>query len=366
MSRPTWLFARPVDFAHIWPFVEDRLCSRLAATGEVRVAQVGREAALEEATDLSCCTGIAWFGGRFTAATLRAAPHLKIVGCNTDNTGHGLPMAELGAAGIPVIDTTRAWGQSVAELALGLALSGLRRIPTWHQELASGAPSFQYEAVQFCDSHEFAGGELGTKRVGIIGLGQIGGRVARWCVALGNDAATGPDLRGQVLGYDPFLPAAVAHGWGVSLVDLDTLVDQSEVVFVLAPPTPSARQLLHHDHIARLHRGTLVVIATRTHAVDMTALRERLLADELAAALDVYDVEPLPPDDPLRGRSNVVHTPHIAGRTRDANWRTADLLADECARVSRGEPPRHALTAGAVAARTGQDGEPALRKVALS
>jgi len=97
-------------------------------------------------------------------------------------------------------------------------------------------------------------------------------------------------LRGQVLGYDPFLPVTVAKGWGVRLVDLDTLVDQSEVVFVLAPPTPSARHLLSRDRIARLQRGTLVVIATRAHAVDMTALRERLVANELAAALDVYDV----------------------------------------------------------------------------
>ena len=354
MPRPTWLFARPGDFAHVWPFVEERLFSRLATTGEVRVVSVGRDAALEQATDLSRCTGIAWFGGRFTAATLRAAPQLKVVGCNTDNTGHGLPMAELGAAGIPVIDTTRAWGQSVAELALALALAALRRVPTWHQELASGALSFQYEAVQFCDSRAFIGGELGTKRVGIIGLGQIGGRVARWCVALGADAATGPDLRGQVLGYDPFLPAAVVQGWGVRLVDIDTLVDQSEVIFVLAPPTPSARHLLNRERIARLQRGALVVIATRAHAVDMMALRERLVANELAAALDVYDVEPLPPDDPLRGRPNVVHTPHIAGRTRDANWRTADLLADEFARVLNGEPPRHELTASAIAARTGR------------
>ena len=354
MPRPTWLFARSLDFAHVWPFVEERLCSRLATTGEVQVAPVARDTTLEEITDLSRCMGIAWFGGRFTATTLQAAPHLKVVGCNTDNTGHGLPLTELRAAGIPVIDTTRAWGQSVAELALALALAALRRIPTWHQALAGGAPSFQYEAVQFCDSRAFAGGELGTKRVGIIGLGQIGGRVARWCVALGNDAATGPDLHGQVLGYDPFLPASVAEGWGVRLVDMDTLVEQSEVIFVLAPPTPSARHLLSRDRIARLQRGALVVIATRAHAVDMTALRERVVANELAAALDVYDVEPLPPDDPLRGRPNVVHTPHIAGRTRDANWRTADLLADEFARVLNGEPPRHALTTGAIAARTGQ------------
>jgi D-3-phosphoglycerate dehydrogenase len=67
----------------------------------------------------------------------------------------------------------------------------------------------------------------------------------------------------------------------------------------------------------------------------------------------VYDVEPLPVDDPLRGRPNVVHTPHIAGRTREANLRTADLLVDDFARIQRGEAPLNRLTPEAIAARTG-------------
>ena len=357
IAHPRWLFAREDNFPHIWPFVEERLVRRLAETGPVDLVTVQRDQPLEMAIDVAPYTGIAWFGGRFSSAALAIASSLRVIGCNTDNSGQGLPLADLEARGVSVIDTTRAWGQSVAELALALALAALRRLPAWHQELAAGAPSFTYEAQQFCDAHDFAGGELGTKRIGIIGLGQIGGRVARWCVALATDAATGPDLRGQVLGYDPYLPGAVAQGWGVRLVDMDELVDQSEVVFVLVPPTPSARHLLSRERIARLAQGALVVVATRAHAVDMEALRERLLANELAAAFDVYDIEPLPLDDPLRGRPNIIHTPHIAGRTRDANWRTADLLADDFARVAGGEPPRHRLTATAVAARTGPAGQ---------
>jgi D-3-phosphoglycerate dehydrogenase len=97
-----------------------------------------------------------------------------------------------------------------------------------------------------------------------------------------------------------------------------------------------------------------VVVVTRAHAVDMAALRERILADELAGAFDVYDLEPLPVDDPLRGRANVVHTPHIAGRTREANLRTADIIADDFARVLRGERPQHELTAQAIKVRLGE------------
>jgi phosphoglycerate dehydrogenase-like enzyme len=84
----------------------------------------------------------------------------------------------------------------------------------------------------------------------------------------------------------------------------------------------------------------------------MAALRDRILADELAGAFDVYDVEPLPPDDPLRGRANVVHTPHIAGRTRAANWRVADVIADGFGRMLRGEAPQASLTPPGMRVRT--------------
>src|SRR5262245_26147027 len=90
----------------------------------------------------------------------------------------------------------------------------------------------------------------------------------------------------------------------------------------------------------------------RAHAIDMAALRERILANELAGAFDVYDVEPLPPDGALRGRANLVHTPHIAGRTRDANLRVANVIADGLARILRGAPPRSALTPEAMRVRT--------------
>jgi len=348
-----FIFARSPELERSWPFVPARLVERLGALGEVEVVQLERGAAVSDHADLSQLDAIALFGGQLTEACLAAAPRLQAVGCNTDNTGRGLPLAALRARSIPVIDTTRAWGQSVAEVALALALAALRRVPQWHMELARREPSFRYEATQYSDATGFANGELGTKRVGVIGLGQIGGRVARWCAALASDAS-GDHLRGQVVGYDPFLPEGVAESWGVRRVEIDTLVDESDVVFVTVPPTPSAKHLLDEARITRLPRGTLVVVVTRAHAVDMAALRRRLLANELCAALDVYDVEPLPVDDPLRGRPNVVHTPHIAGRTRDANLRTADLIADDFARILRGEPPHHALTDDAILARTGE------------
>ena len=72
-----------------------------------------------------------------------------------------------------------------------------------------------------------------------------------------------------------------------------------------------------------------MVLVTRAMICDMEAVRERVLADEIALAADVFDVEPLPLDDPLLGRHNVVHTPHNAGRTRRANEMWAEKLAEQ-------------------------------------
>lgn len=343
-EQPVFLFARRPDLERIWPFVPAPLAAGLARLGELRTVAVAPGQPLHEVADLGDVTGIALFGGRLTAASVAAAPRLRMVGLVGDNAGHDLDFAALTAREVAVVDATRAWAQSVAEIGLCLTLCALRRVPHWHARLAAGEPLFDFEYQQFCDDPAFVNGDLGAKRVGVLGLGQIGRRVAAWAVALG----------AEVAGYDPFLPPALVESWGVRPVDLDALVDHAQVLIVAVPPTPAARGLLTRARVGRLQRGALVVVITRAAALDMLALRERILASELMGAFDVYDVEPLPVDDPLRGRPNVVHTPHIAGRTRDANERVAGLIAGDFARLLRGEAAQARLTPAAVAVRTGQ------------
>ena len=336
------VFARGRNLERSWPFVPERLQERLAALGEVQVVQVERDEPLGEAADLKGAAAIALFGGRLTEACVEGAPDLKAVGGVLDNSGHNrLPVEVMFEREIPIVDATRAWATSVAECSLGLALCALRRIPQWHLRMAQGEPLWDFEYAQFCDPPDFVSGTLGSKRVGVMGLGQIGGRVAQWCGALG----------ASVLGYDPFLPKARFAELGAEPAEMDRLVEAVEVLFVTVPPTPSAKGILSRERIARLRKGALVVVTTRAHAVDMAALRERILADELAGAFDVYDHEPVAVDDPLRGRPNVVHTPHIAGRTRDANLLAADVIADDFGRILRGEAPEARLSREAIAVR---------------
>ncbi len=95
----------------------------------------------------------------------------------------------------------------------------------------------------------------------------------------------------------------------------------------LVPLNDSTKGLVTAKHIQSLPKGCLVVLVTRVKICDVDAIRERVLADELALAADVWDVEPLPLDDPLLGRHNVVHTPHIAGRTMDANREWVEMFS---------------------------------------
>ncbi len=211
------------------------------------------------------------------------------------------------------------WGQSVAEFALGLTIAALRRIPQtsaamtqshdpWRYQPAVGRPGRR--GAQFGDDPNFVNGTVAGKRVRVVGAGNIGARYASWCAALG----------AQVAVWDPFAPDATFTAARVSrCFHLSELVRDAQIFTAMLPLTDSTRGLVTADLIEALPRGALVVQATRAAICDTQALYRRVLNDELALAADVFDVEPLPLDSPLLGRHNVVHTPHNAGRTLDAN-----------------------------------------------
>lgn len=322
-----------------WPYTADRLVERLRDHFDIRWI------APEEAArmDWTGVRALALFEGALTEALLDRARELQVVGGITDARGPA-GFALLVARRIPFVDATRAWAPSVAECGLALALCALRRIPQWHMRLIRRDFDWVYPYGQFCDDPRFINGDLGTKTVGVVGLGQIGSRLAAWSHALG----------ARVLAYDPYAPPGRFDDAHATPAAIDELVSAAEVLFVAVPPTPSAVRLISADRVRRLRRGAIVVTITRTDAIDTEALRTRVLDDELVWAADVFDREPLPADDPLLGRDNVVHIPHIAGRTRDANIRLADILADDFLRVLKGEAPKAVLSPAAVAVRTGQ------------
>lgn len=223
------------------------------------------------------------------------------------------------------------WGPSVAELGLGLTISALRQIPQKHQRITEshdawdtdrlanevpGARGYQYVA----DPPDHVHGTIAGKNVRIVGVGNIGSRFADHADHLGADVAA----------YDPYADEPCFHRTGARQVHrLEELPTDADIFAPMVPLTESTEGLITEKHINSLPEGSLLLLVTRAGICDMDAVRERVLADEIALAADVFDVEPLPLDDPLLGRDNVVHTPHVAGRTRHANEQWAEHLASQ-------------------------------------
>lgn len=339
--KPVVLIASNGRLESGWPFSRQRFEERLGNRCEL-IFRDTREASLDD-LDWKTIRAAAMLQCNLDEKILDRAAALKVVGGITDNLG--LPCYEsLLKRGIPFVDVTRAWAPSVAECGFALLFCALRRIAHWHRQLADGRCEWKSAHEEFTSELSFVSGDLGTKVVGVVGLGQIGGRFAKWSHAFG----------ARVIGYDPFVSAKRFKELHATRVSLDQLARECDICMIATPSTPTAEKMIHAGHVKALKRGALVVTVTRTAPIDMPVLRRRVLANELFWATDVYDHEPLPKDDPILGRENVVHVPHIAGRTKDTNLRLADLLADDFLRIFRGKKPLCELTPAMVTLRCGK------------
>ena len=222
------------------------------------------------------------------------------------------------------------WGQSVAEFGLALTLCGLRRIPQTHASITKDHSEWDYHSDgfgpykrcgQFGDDPNFVNGTLCGKKVRIVGAGNIASRYADWCSHMGADVAV----------WDPFASEPCFHRTGSRRVfRLEELIGDADIFAPMVPLTPETEGLVTADMIHALPKGCLVVQVTRAKICDTEALYQRVLDNELALAADVFDAEPVPLDSPLLGRANVVHTPHNAGRTKEANKAWVDALLYQC------------------------------------
>lgn len=321
-------------FDRVWPFAADHFHSLWKRQGNVRFVRLGdedRRPLRQAVPDLGGVTRLVALSVPVTGECLDRMPHLA----EAVVEGSDAERDSVRSRGVRVYTqpTEGFWGQSVAEFALALTLCGLRRIPQTHAQILTDPSPWDYEppggagrpgarGQQYGDDSCFTNGTLCGKRVRIVGAGNIASRYASFCHHLGAD----------VEAWDPFASEPNFHRAGARKQwHLDQLVQDAEIFAPMLPLTGKTRGLVTRELIAALPKGCLVVLVTRAGICDMTAVRQRVLNDELALAADVFDVEPLPPDDALLGRHNVVHTPHNAGRTRHANEQWAEKLAEQFA-----------------------------------
>jgi D-3-phosphoglycerate dehydrogenase / 2-oxoglutarate reductase len=233
------------------------------------------------------------------AAVLSAGAKLRVVG----RAGVGVDNVDVEAAtrrGIVVLNAPGGNTVSTAEHAFSLLLSVARKIPQADATLRAGK----------WDRKNLEGVELYNKTLGIIGMGRIGSELSRRAIAFGM----------RVIAYDPYLSATRARSLQVELIDdLDDLLTSADFISLHTPLTHETRHILDAVRLQRAKRGVRIVNCARGGLIDETALANALQDRHVAAAaLDVFEAEPLPADSPLRSAPNLVLTPHLGASTAEA------------------------------------------------
>lgn len=239
--------------------------------------------------------------------------------------GVGVDNIDLKAAtdnNVIVTYTPHVNAEAVADFTLGLILSVARSIPQAHLSMRQG----KWEATKFI------GIEIYGKTLGIIGLGGIGYRVAK--------RAKGFDVK--ILAYDPYISHERAREVSAELVDLETLLRESDFVTLHVALTDETRGMIGEKEFNLMKKTAYFINTSRGQAVDEKALYNALKEGKIAgAAIDVYSREPPGADFPLLRLDNVVTSPHIAAYTQEAIRRMDMMNAEDMVKFFKGETPRY-------------------------
>jgi len=260
---------------------------------------------------------------KVTAEVIEAAKNLKIIG----RAGVGVDNIDVPVAtqkGIVVVNSPEGNTLAAAELTIALLLSLSRNIPQANASLKGGQ----------WNRKAFMGVEVYNKVLGIIGLGKIGREVAKRAKAF--------DM--QVIANDPFLSAESARRLGVELVELKELLRRSDYITVHVPKTKDTTKLIGAKEFAMMKEGVRIINVARGGIIDEAALVEAIKSGKVAgAAIDVYEQEPTPPDNPLLSLPNVVTTPHLGASTEEAQSKVAVDIAEQIVDYLQGRPARSAV-----------------------
>jgi phosphoglycerate dehydrogenase-like enzyme len=228
------------------------------------------------------------------------------------------------ARGIRVLSCASSFAPVVAEMALALALAGARQVASGDAAMHTGSEIWWKPEST---ANTFT---LFDQVVGFIGFGSIA-RVLKALLA---------PFRCPIQVYDPWLTNAFLRTQGVAPVALGTLLETSKVIFVLAAPTESNQAMLNRERLERIPPDALLVLISRAHVVDFDALTDLLMVGRLKAAIDVFPIEPLPPDHPIRNAPNTILSAHRAGGTAEGQPFIGSMVVNDLEAILAGNPPQ--------------------------
>lgn len=259
---------------------------------------------------------------KVTSDIIEAASNLKVIG----RAGVGVDNVDVEAAtkkGVIVLNAPDGNTTSTAELSVAMLLALARNIPQAHASLKGGA----------WDRKSFTGVEVNGKTLGVVGMGRIGTEVAKRMLAMGM----------TVLAYDPFFTEEKAASLGVKMVDLDTIITESDFITVHTPLTAETKGLFGVKEFTRMKKGVRLVNCARGGIYDEAALAGAIKSGQVAgAAIDVYPEEP-PKDRTLIELPQAIVTPHLGASTREAQENVAVDVAIEVIKILKGESFKNAV-----------------------
>lgn len=235
-----------------------------------------------------------------------------------------IPIEAASRCGVPVANVPAVNATTVAEFAIMQMLALARRQVPVGRGMGRRDWSFARKAAD-------EGFELCGRSVGIVGLGNIGRKLARLAEAFGMQVFTYTPRRDE-------LPSAV------TALSLEELCARSDFIVIACPLNKQTEGMIHRGLFARMKKSACLINVARGPIVDQEALLEALRTGRIAgAALDVHPVSPLPENDPLYDLPNVLLTPHMAGITDDAMERIGSGAVSQALQILRGERPPHLL-----------------------
>lgn len=257
------------------------------------------------------------------ADLLAAASRLKVVG----RAGVGVDNIDVRAAtqrGVIVMNTPQANSVATAEQAMALMLAASRHTAQSHASVKGGK----------WERSAFTGVQLYRKRLGLVGFGRIARLVATRAQAFGM----------EVMACDPYVSEEVGQEHGVTLVDLDDLLEQADYISLHASMSAETEHLINAQTLSRVKDGVILINTARGELVDEQALAAALKAGKVRAfGTDVYAEEPPTSSHPLLGLANVVHTPHLGASTVEAQRDVAIQIVDQVLDALRGRDFRNSI-----------------------
>jgi len=242
---------------------------------------------------------------KVTAQVVASGKKLKAIG----RAGAGVDNIDIRAAtdrGIVVMNTPGGNANAVAELAVGMMFALARKLLATAEGMKAGR----------WEKKGYQGGELAGKTLGLLGIGQVGARVARKAAALGM----------KVLACDPFVTPEKAQGFGAELCELDRLYGSSDYISLHLPKNEQTTAMINAEVFAKMKRGVFLIDCARGGIVVEADLLQALEQGQVAGAgIDVYEKEP-PEDWSLAKHPGVIATPHIGAATAEAQVVVAEMI----------------------------------------